>query len=172
VTARRLFLYLLGGGGLFLVLSLVVMLWLWGQVQETSDKLLTARASESQLRSRLASLEQLERDYTKLSPRLSKLDQALPAPITPELVVTSIRSAASASGVAVGSFDFKAGRPVAGSIPYSLKVSGSYGAVRAFLARTAVMTPLTDVTSMNINKPVKEADQIEASLQMVSHGGR
>lgn len=185
MTAKQLFRYLVGGGALTLLLFSVLLYWLWGRVSAASDDLLTVQASEVGLATRNQSLAKLSRDYDRLSPSLALLGQALPAPITPEIVLNSLRSVAAASGVAISSYDFAApavpaaktvpgggAAPAAPSVGYSIKISGPYSAVQAFLTRTNTMTPLSDVKSINVTKPVKENDGLEVTLQMVSYGGR
>lgn len=182
MTARQLFRYLVGGGALTLLLFSVLLFWLWGRVSAASDDLLTVQASEAGLSTRNQSLAKLSRDYERLSPSLALLDQALPTPITPEIVLNSLRSVAAASGVTISSYDFAAtavptakpapGAAAAPGVGYSIKISGPYGAVQTFLTRTTTMTPLSDVKSINVTKPVKENDGLEVTLQMVSYGGR
>lgn len=184
MTAKQLFRYLVGGGALTLLLFSVLLYWLWGRVSAASDDLLTVQASEAGLATRNQSLARLSRDYERLSPSLALLDQALPAPIAPEIVLNSLRSVAAASGVSISSYDFAAtastvktvpgggAAPAAPGVGYSIKISGPYAAVQTFLTRTTTMTPLSDVKSINVTKPVKENDGLEVTLQMVSYGGR
>jgi Tfp pilus assembly protein PilO len=175
---------------LALLIASLSVWWLWGQVHDASTNKLVSEASLDQISTRLNSLAKLDKTYSSLKTTMAKLDQALPQPLSSELISASVENLANNTHVTLSSIEFTSGaatnttsggaktsttKPATPAAPFvasQVKISGNYSQVMSFFSGVNTLMPLTDITSINLSKPQKEQDQMDVNLQMVSYGSR
>lgn len=151
---------LVGGGGAYYYLA---SQHIQQKTGELSQKLGDVEVVESQI----DNLAQLSRQYQKIEPTLSLLDQVLPRTKQESLIVLQLDKLAASNGMSLGGVNFPAATALPSAttqtektgdvldIPLSIQLNGSYEQMQGFLQGLEKLNRFTNITLLSINKSEK-----------------
>lgn len=158
--------------------------YVWGR-----EKLITQKevVNEKKLeldnnQKRIDQLIQLSRRYETAKSRADEIDRALPKTSQQAETLLELKSAAAETGVIIVSMQFTgAATPANAStnqataqqdlfvLPISMRASGSYPQIIAFLNRLDTLSRYNSVTSLTANKTQTNPNTLDVSLSLVAY---
>ena len=179
----KLFFYILCG---LLILTIVAfgVGYVWGREKLVAQK---ETINEKKLeinnnQKRIDQLIQLSRRYEAVKSRSSEIDQALPKTSQQAEILLELKAAAQESGVNIASMQFTGTATPANAstnqataqqdlfiLPISIRASGSYPQIIAFLNRLDTLSRYNSVTSLAANKPATNPNLLEVSMSLVAY---
>ena len=131
---------------------------------------------------RIDQLIQLSRRYETAKSRADEIDRALPRSSQQAEILLELKSAASETGVSIASIQFTGAATPANAntnqataqqdlfvLPISLRASGSYPQIIAFLNRLDTLSCYNSVTSLTANKTQANANTLDVSMSLVAY---
>lgn len=160
---RTFFWALLGITAAVIVVAGGALVWGAGRLSAQKNQLTTRQVDLEFAQERLNQLLTLKKNYDAAAPKLDIITKALPATKEQSTVILQLEGAASASGLNLASITFNADpKPsnlsqtvpdgVFYSLPVTLKLTGNYQQLQAFLNRIEHLSRFNSVSTLSLAK--------------------